>query len=99
MRRISELYSCSVSMKGVYVMPGRKPGPGERPLYLLIEGPTDVAITQAKVSATPLPPPLTRLLLRFAFSPLLQSELRRILEEETLKVGFDKAQFGKYQVI
>lgn len=35
-------------MKGVYCPPGKNPPPGERRLYLLIEGPSDEAVANAK---------------------------------------------------
>lgn len=34
--------------KGVYVAPGKQPPEGERKIYLLIEGPTETSVKQAK---------------------------------------------------
>ncbi len=45
---ISEWYNCAVTTKGVFVAAGRKPNPGERKLFLLIEGPTDIMVAKAQ---------------------------------------------------
>jgi ATP-dependent RNA helicase DDX46/PRP5 len=45
---ITEWTGCGVTTKGTYVLPGRKPGPGERKLYLEVEGPTEIKVQQAK---------------------------------------------------
>ncbi len=44
---ISEWYQCAVTVKGVYIPPGRKPNPGERKVYMLVEGPTEINVQKA----------------------------------------------------
>jgi ATP-dependent RNA helicase DDX46/PRP5 len=63
---IAELFGCALTTKGVYIAPGKKPGPGQSRLTVLIEGPNKMQVRRA------------------------QAELRRILEEVTSSVGFDK---------
>ncbi len=62
---ITEFTGCAVTTRGTYlsitlniiasliqkrfVLPGKTPGPGERKLYLFIEGPTIEAVKSAKV--------------------------------------------------
>ncbi|KAJ0396804.1 hypothetical protein ATCC90586_009635 [Pythium insidiosum] len=46
--RVSELTGVAVITRGSFVPPGRKPNPGERKLYLAIEGPTRAAVVEAK---------------------------------------------------
>jgi ATP-dependent RNA helicase DDX46/PRP5 len=38
----------AVTTKGQFFGPGKVPGPGERKLYLLIEGPSHVEVKRAK---------------------------------------------------
>ena len=104
---ISEMFGAAATAKGLYVAPGRKPGAGQRKLYLLIEGTSQIAVKQARVSSffcVGCPP----LFLRKgqALTPctlththLAQAELVRILEETTRTVGFDKGMYAKYQVL
>lgn len=49
MNRIQEWYGAAATNRGVYVAPGRKPGPGERKLYLVIEATSAVNLQKAKV--------------------------------------------------
>ncbi|GLD94599.1 hypothetical protein PINS_up003210 [Pythium insidiosum] len=46
--RVSELTGVAIITRGSFVPPGRKPNPGERKLYLAIEGPTRAAVLEAK---------------------------------------------------
>ena len=48
---ISEMFGAAATAKGLYVAPGRKPGAGQRKLYLLIEGTSQIAVKQARVSS------------------------------------------------
>jgi len=48
MREVMDLTDTAITVKGIYVPPGRKPLPGEQKLYLLIEGKTTVAAARAK---------------------------------------------------
>jgi len=48
MREVMDLTDTAITVKGIYVPPGRKPLPGEQKLYLLIEGNTTVAAARAK---------------------------------------------------
>lgn len=75
-RRIEEWTGAALTSKGVFVQAGRAPPAGERKLYLLIEGPSEMVVRKAK------------------------TEARRILEEETLRVGMHAAQgqYGKFTV-
>ncbi len=94
---------CAITARGMFVAPGRKPGPGERKLYetfifigeldsfysyphcfflfsryLLIEGPSQYAVTRAR------------------------AEVMRILEETTMEVGLaggEQQRYGKYSVV
>ena len=45
---IEEWYNCAVTVKGVYIPEGRKPNPGERKLYMVIEGPTEILVAKAQ---------------------------------------------------
>ena len=45
--RIFEITGCGLTCKGAFIPPGRKPRPGEEPLYLAIEGPSSVHVTRA----------------------------------------------------
>jgi len=47
--RVAEWYGAAVTNRGVYVAPGRKPGPGERKLHLVIEATSAVNLKKAKV--------------------------------------------------
>lgn len=105
---ISEMFGAAATAKGLYVAPGRKPGAGQRKLYLLIEGTSQIAVKQARVKlvlalgATLVSPntigqALT--LCTLTHTHLAQAELVRILEETTRTVGFDKGMYAKYQVL
>lgn len=48
LRQIEDLTGCSVTKKGLYVAPGRKPPVGDRTLYLLIEGRNGLEVQTAK---------------------------------------------------
>lgn len=48
LREVMELTDTTITTKGIYVAPGRKPMPGERKLYLLIEGKSALSVSQAK---------------------------------------------------
>ena len=43
-----ELTGVAITPKGIYVLPGKPVPPGERKLYLSIEGPSQEAVTQAR---------------------------------------------------
>jgi ATP-dependent RNA helicase DDX46/PRP5 len=60
---ILDFTRCAITVKGVYTPPGRRPPPGERKVYLLIEGRNEAMVRKT------------------------YADLRRVLEEETLKVG------------
>ncbi|CAA3008216.1 DEAD-box ATP-dependent RNA helicase 42-like [Olea europaea subsp. europaea] len=45
---ISEWTGAAITTRGQYFAPGRVPGPGERKLYLFIEGPTEQSVKRAK---------------------------------------------------
>lgn len=45
---ISEWTGAAISTRGQYFAPGRIPGPGERKLYLFIEGPNEQSAKKAK---------------------------------------------------
>ncbi|XWS74966.1 hypothetical protein CRYUN_Cryun01aG0044200 [Craigia yunnanensis] len=45
---ISEWTGAAITTRGQFFPPGRTPGPGERKLYLFIEGPTEVSVKRAK---------------------------------------------------
>jgi len=45
---IGETTGAALITKGVYVPPGKQPPEGERKIYLLIEGPTELAVKHAK---------------------------------------------------
>ncbi|KAK4396307.1 DEAD-box ATP-dependent RNA helicase 42 [Sesamum angolense] len=45
---ISEWTGAAITTRGQYYPPGRIPGPGERKLYLFIEGPTEQSVKRAK---------------------------------------------------
>ncbi|MDP2436002.1 MAG: helicase-related protein, partial [archaeon] len=45
---INEWTGAAITSKGTFVEPGRPPAPGQRKLYLLIEGPSAHAVVQAK---------------------------------------------------
>jgi ATP-dependent RNA helicase DDX46/PRP5 len=48
LRNISEWTSAAVTTKGVYVMPGKQPPPGERKLYLLVEASSEKSVREAR---------------------------------------------------
>jgi len=75
-KRIEEWTGATITSKGTFIQSGRAVPLGERKLYLVIEGPTEIVIRKAK------------------------TEARRILEEETLRVGVHSAssQYGKFQI-
>ncbi|XP_052184838.1 DEAD-box ATP-dependent RNA helicase 42 [Diospyros lotus] len=45
---ISEWTGAAITTRGQYFPPGKIPGPGERKLYLFIEGPTEQSVKRAK---------------------------------------------------
>lgn len=45
---IVEFTACAITPRGTFVPLGRAPPPGERKLYLLIEGPDENSVLQAK---------------------------------------------------
>ncbi|KAK6946556.1 DEAD/DEAH box helicase domain [Dillenia turbinata] len=45
---ISEWTGAAITTRGQYYPPGKVPGPGERKLYLFIEGPTELSVKRAK---------------------------------------------------
>ncbi|XP_022765162.1 DEAD-box ATP-dependent RNA helicase 42 [Durio zibethinus] len=45
---ISEWTGAAITTRGQFFPPGRIPGPGERKLYLFIEGPTELSVKRAK---------------------------------------------------
>ncbi|GLJ52215.1 hypothetical protein SUGI_1110620 [Cryptomeria japonica] len=45
---ISEWTGAAITTRGQYYPPGKIPGPGERKLYLFIEGPTESSVKKAK---------------------------------------------------
>jgi len=45
---IEETTGAALITKGVYVPPGKAPPEGERKIYLLIEGPTELSVKHAK---------------------------------------------------
>lgn len=45
---VTDMTDVSITTKGMWVPPGRKPQEGERKLYLLIEGKTEVAVKMAR---------------------------------------------------
>ncbi|EOA33004.1 hypothetical protein CARUB_v10016334mg, partial [Capsella rubella] len=45
---ISEWSGAAITIRGQYHEPGRIPGPGERKLYLFVEGPTEISVKTAK---------------------------------------------------
>lgn len=45
---ISEWTGAAITTRGQYIQPGRIPGPGERKLYLFIEGGTEQSVKRAK---------------------------------------------------
>eukprot|EP00871_Galdieria_phlegrea_P004588 jgi/Galph1/512/GphlegSOOS_G5160.1 len=44
---VEEWTGCAITTKGQYYPPGRNPPPGERKLYLLIEGPDELSVRKA----------------------------------------------------
>ena len=46
---ISSPVGTNIISRGSFVPPGKKPEPGERKLFLVIEGPTDIQVKQAKL--------------------------------------------------
>jgi ATP-dependent RNA helicase DDX46/PRP5 len=48
LREISDFTGAAITTKGQYVPPGKPPGPSERKLYLLVEGPTERSVREAK---------------------------------------------------
>jgi len=47
LNRITDLTGCALVPRGVYVAPGRSAASGEKPLHLLIEGPTEYDVSRA----------------------------------------------------
>lgn len=47
-REVAELTGCAVTVRGVYVQPGKEPPAGERKLYIVIEGPSQRAVQAAR---------------------------------------------------
>lgn len=47
--QLNELTGAAVTTKGLYCAPGQKLPEGERKLFLLIEGPTEGKVREAKV--------------------------------------------------
>lgn len=45
---ISDMSGCAITTRGNYFPPGKIPGPGERKLYLFVEGDTQLAVDRAK---------------------------------------------------
>ena len=43
---ITEDTGCAITSRGTYIPPGRKPGPGEVKLYLLVEAPSENALSR-----------------------------------------------------
>ena len=48
LRQISEFTGAAITTRGQYYPPGKPVPPGERRLYLLIEGPTERCVKEAK---------------------------------------------------
>ncbi len=46
--QITEMSGAAITTRGTFVAPGKNPPPGERKLYLYIEGPTDQSVKEAK---------------------------------------------------
>lgn len=46
---IVEFTGCAITPRGSYFPPGKTPKPGERKLYLFIEGPSAIAVRNAKI--------------------------------------------------
>jgi len=49
LRDISDFTGAAITTKGQFVPPGRQPSLGERRLYLLLEGPTERSVREAKL--------------------------------------------------
>lgn len=47
LNQITDFTGAAITCKGSYVPPGRSPGPGERKLYLLVEGTSNYDVTRA----------------------------------------------------
>eukprot|EP00850_Spirogloea_muscicola_P002273 SM000008S22362 [mRNA] locus=s8:1237126:1241861:- [translate_table: standard] len=47
--QISDWTGAAITTRGVYVPQGKQPAPGEKRLYLFIEGPTEASVKKAKV--------------------------------------------------
>ncbi|KAJ3290332.1 pre-mRNA processing RNA-helicase [Borealophlyctis nickersoniae] len=47
--QITEISGAAITTRGTYFPPGKQPGPGERKLYLFIEGDSQLVIDKAKV--------------------------------------------------
>jgi ATP-dependent RNA helicase DDX46/PRP5 len=47
-REVGELTGCAVTVRGVYVSPGKEVPPGERKLYMVIEGPNQRGVQAAR---------------------------------------------------
>ncbi|CAH9096135.1 unnamed protein product [Cuscuta europaea] len=45
---ISEWTGAAITTRGYYIPPEKVPGPGDRKLYLFIEGPTEQSVKRAK---------------------------------------------------
>ncbi|KAG2171742.1 hypothetical protein INT43_008122, partial [Umbelopsis isabellina] len=46
--QIIEISGAAITTRGTYFLPGKQPGPGERKLYLFIEGDSEMVIDKAK---------------------------------------------------
>jgi ATP-dependent RNA helicase DDX46/PRP5 len=49
LREISDFTGAAITTRGQYVPPGKPPGAQERKLYLLVEGPTERSVREAKL--------------------------------------------------
>jgi hypothetical protein len=47
-KRIEEWTGTAITGRGIFVLPGRQPPPGESRLHLLFEAPTEAAVRKAK---------------------------------------------------
>ena len=50
--QVTDMTGTNVISRGSYIPPGKKPEGGERKLFLLIEGPTDLQVKQCKLELT-----------------------------------------------
>jgi ATP-dependent RNA helicase DDX46/PRP5 len=49
LREISDFTGAAITTRGQYVPPGKPPGAQEKKLYLLVEGPTERSVREAKL--------------------------------------------------